>query len=52
MSLLSSFLGTSGRVARFTTSGSWVVPAGVSYIHAILVGGGGGGAHALTDGGN
>ena len=42
-------INTSGRVARFTASGSWVVPAGVSHIHAILVGGGGGGARAYSE---
>jgi len=39
------------KVARFTSSGSWTVPAGVTYAIAHIRGGGGG-INSNTDGGN
>ena len=35
-------VGSSTNVARFTTSGTWTVPAGVTYAIAYITGGGGG----------
>jgi hypothetical protein len=39
------------KVAAFTASGSWTVPAGVTYAIAHMLGGGGGGAGQSTTGG-
>jgi len=36
------------RVVRFTGSGTWTVPSGVTYAIAHMLGGGGGGASRLT----
>ena len=39
------------KVAAFTSSGTWTVPAGVTYAIAHMLGGGGGGAGQSTTGG-
>lgn len=40
------------KVDRFTTSGSWTVPAGVTYAIAHMLGGGGSGGNQTTAGNN
>jgi hypothetical protein len=43
-------LGSNGN-ARYLSNGNWTVPAGVTRVFALLIGGGGGGGHGSTSGG-